>query len=139
LLYGMGRSNALPSSFFGVVDPKRRIPRNNVIFVGVVGLAGAFALSYALGAEMLNFGALIAFMGVNLSAIAHYYVRGQSRKLMDLLPPALGFLICLLLWVNLSGPAKIAGAAWMIAGIAFGAWKTGGFRRDLINFEVPAD
>ncbi len=35
LLFGMGRSNALPQSFFGVVDPKRRVPRNNVIFVGV--------------------------------------------------------------------------------------------------------
>ncbi len=37
LLYGMGRSNALPKKFFGAVDPKRRVPRNNVIFVGVVG------------------------------------------------------------------------------------------------------
>ena len=30
-------------------------------------LIGAFIISYGLGAEMLNFGALIAFMGVNLS------------------------------------------------------------------------
>lgn len=52
--------------------------------------------------------------------------------------PALGFLICLLLWVNLSWPAKTAGTIWMAAGIAFGAWKTGGFRRGLIDFEVPA-
>jgi len=51
LLFGMGRSNALPKSFFGAVDPKRRIPRNNVIFVGAVSLAGAFTISYALGAE----------------------------------------------------------------------------------------
>jgi putrescine importer len=138
LLYGMGRSNALPKSFFGAVDPKRRIPRNNVIFVGLVALGGAFLLSYALGAEMLNFGALIAFMGVNLSAVVHYYIRGREKKMTDFLPPALGFLICLLLWVNLSWPAKIAGAIWMAVGIAFGAWKTGGFRRDLIEFEVPA-
>src|SRR5207248_4749488 len=64
LLYGMGRSKALPESFFGVVDPKRHVPRNNVIFVGAIALAGAFVISYGLGAEMLNFGALIAFMGV---------------------------------------------------------------------------
>src|SRR5438094_4333553 len=64
LLYGMGRSGALPKSFFGAVDPKRRVPRNNVIFVGVIALLGAFVVSYGLGAEMLNFGALIAFMGV---------------------------------------------------------------------------
>src|SRR5580692_9339700 len=29
LLFGMGRSNALPKSFFGVVDAKNRVPRNN--------------------------------------------------------------------------------------------------------------
>ena len=34
LLFGMGRSNALPKSFFGAVDPKRHVPRNNVMFVG---------------------------------------------------------------------------------------------------------
>ncbi len=45
LLYGMGRSNALPKSFFGAVDPKRHVPRNNVIFVGVLALAGAFLTS----------------------------------------------------------------------------------------------
>ena len=31
LLYGMGRSDALPKSFFGEVDPKNHIPRNNVL------------------------------------------------------------------------------------------------------------
>ena len=45
LLYGMGRSNALPKSFFGAVDPKRHVPRNNVIFVGVIALIGAFLFS----------------------------------------------------------------------------------------------
>src|SRR5260221_14375536 len=35
LLYGMGRSNALPSSFFGAIDPKHQVPRNNVIFVEI--------------------------------------------------------------------------------------------------------
>ena len=42
LLYGMGRSNALPKSFFGAVDPKWHVPRNNVIFVGAIALGGAF-------------------------------------------------------------------------------------------------
>ena len=139
LLFGMGRSNALPRGFFGAVDPKRRIPRNNVIFVGVVGLAGAFLISYGLGAEMLNFGALIAFMGVNAAAFMRYYVRAPEKKLTNLLPPVLGFLVCLLLWLNLSRPAMIAGSIWMAAGILFGVWKTGGFRRDLVDFEIPAE
>jgi amino acid transporter len=139
LLFGMGRSNALPKSFFGAIEPKRRIPRNNVVFVGAVSLIGAFLLDYDLGAQMLNFGALIAFMGVNLAALVRYYVREKEKRLRNLLPPALGFAVCLLLWLNLSRTAQIAGGIWMAAGIAFGAWKTHGFRGELVNFEIPGE
>ena len=138
LLYGMGRSNALPKSFFGAVDAKHRVPRNNVFFVGAIVLAGAFFLSYGLGAEMLNFGALIAFMGVNAAAFLRYFVRADEKKMWNFIPPVLGFFICLALWVSLSRPAMIVGSIWMIAGIAFGVWKTRGFREPL-SFEVPAE
>jgi amino acid transporter len=144
LLFGMGRSNALPKGFFGAIDPKHHVPRNNVIFVGAIALAAALLVtyglfSYGLGAEMLNFGALIAFMGVNAAAFMRYYVRNPEKKLSNLLPPVLGFVICLLLWLNLSTPAKIAGVIWMAVGIGFGAWKTRGFRGNLINFELPPE
>jgi putrescine importer len=167
LLYGMGRSNALPKSFFGAVDAKHRIPRNNVFVVGIVALVGAFVLeivagyktynlgtnglswgtfvkilnggeAYGLGAEMLNFGALIAFMGVNAAALLRYYVRSSEKKLGFLIPPALGFVICLALWLNLSKPAIIVGSIWMVAGIAFGVWKTNGFRNPL-SFDLPSE
>ena len=138
LLFGMGRSNALPKSFFGVVDAKHRVPRNNVFFVGGIVLIGAFFLSYGLGAEMLNFGALIAFMGVNAAALLRYFVRAEEKKLWNFIPPVVGFVICLALWVSLSRPAMIVGSIWMIAGIAFGVWKTRWFREPL-SFEVPAE
>jgi putrescine importer len=172
LLYGMGRSNALPSSFFGAVDAKHRVPRNNVFFVGAIVLVGSFLLEmiagyvgggsalnfggggiwnfgtllhlansgagYGLGAEMLNFGALIAFMGVNAAALLRYFVRAGHKTLWNFLPPVLGFLICLALWLNLSRPAKIAGGIWMVAGVAFGVWKTRGFRQPL-SFDLPAE
>jgi putrescine importer len=178
LLYGMGRSNALPKSFFGAVDPKYHVPRNNVLFVGVIALGAALLVnyglfSYGLGAEMLNFGALIAFMGVNLAAFVRYDVRESAKSVTKTLAPALtviviilalwggtlawivagavwltlaflappmaGFVICFLLWWNLSRPAKIAGTVWMLAGIAFGAWKTKGFRSNLVDFELPPE
>lgn len=147
LLYGMGRSNALPKSFFGAVDPKRHVPRNNVLFVGALALAGAFLLpilagattGYDLGANLLNFGALIAFMGVNAAAFVRYYLREDKKKLSNLFPPALGFVICLLLWANLSPKALIFGGIWMAVGIAFGAWKTKGFRGNLVDFELPPE
>jgi amino acid transporter len=145
LLYGMGRSNALPRSFFGAVHPRTHIPYKSIIFVGVVALGGALLVSvgvfsFGLGAEMLNFGALIAFMGVNAAAFVRYFVRAREKNIItNLIPPVLGFVICLLLWLNLSRPAKIAGAIWMAVGIAFGAWKTRGFRGDLVDFELPPE
>lgn len=139
LLYGMGRSNALPRKFFAAVDPKRHIPRNNVIFVGVVALVGAFLITYGLGAEMLNFGALIAFMGVNLAAFMRYFVRERQRTLGNLLPPLLGFSVCFLLWINLSTPAKLWGGLWLAAGLIFATIKTRGFRGELLDFEIPPE
>jgi putrescine importer len=139
LLYGMGRSNAIPKKFFGAIHPKTRIPANNVIFVGMIALIGAFLITYDVGAELLNFGALIAFMGVNVASLTHYYIRGKDRSLWQLIPPALGFLICLFIWMHLSKMAMIVGSIWMIAGIAYGAWKTRGFQADLVNFDVPPE
>ncbi len=138
LLYGMGRSGALPKSFFGAIEPRWRVPRNNVLFVGAVSLIGAFVIDFDLGAQMVNFGALIAFMGVNAAALVRYYLRAPEKKLANLLAPALGFAICLVLWLNLGRTARLAGAVWMLSGIAFGAWRTRGFRQELVDFEIPA-
>jgi len=138
LLYGMGRDNAIPKHFFGAIEPKRGIPRNNVIFVGVLALLGAFAMSYQLGAELLNFGALIAFMGVNAAAFTHYFLRHEERTWSNFIMPVLGFSICFVIWLNLGWQAKVAGAVWLLLGIAYGAYKTGGFRRN-ISFEVAPE
>jgi amino acid transporter len=139
LLYGMGRGNAIPKSFFGVIEPKRRIPRNNVLFVGALALIGSQVISFERGVELLNFGALLAFMGVNVAALTRYYLREQQKKWTNLVPPALGFLVCLLLWLNLSWPAKLLGATWVVAGIAYGAYRTRGFQSQLVTYEVPEE
>jgi putrescine importer len=137
LLYGMGRGNAIPKSFFGAIEPKRRIPRNNVLFVGVLALIGSQVISFERGVELLNFGALLAFMGVNAASFTRYYLREQQKKWTNLVPPAVGFSVCLLLWLNLSWPAKILGATWVLAGIAYGAYRTRGFQSQLVSFDVP--
>ena len=54
-------------------------------------------------------------------------------------PPLAGFTVCFFLWKNLSWKAWIVGGIWMIVGIAFGAWKTRGFRGDLVDFELPPE
>jgi amino acid transporter len=123
LLYGMGRDDALPRGFFGAIEPKRGIPRNNVLFVGAIALIGAFTMTYQLGAELLNFGAFVAFMGVNLSAFVRYVIREGRRTAWDALPPLAGFGACLFIFLNLRWQAKLAGAVWMVVGILYGLYK----------------
>jgi len=138
LLYGMGRNDALPKGFFGKVTAKTGIPMNNVLLIGAIALAGAFAMTYERGAELLNFGAFIAFMGVNAAAFMHYYVRAKEKRFLNFLMPVAGFAICGAIWWSLSPPAKIAGTIWVAIGIAYGAWKTSGFRKQM-SFEAPAE
>jgi amino acid transporter len=139
LLYGMGRGNAIPKSFFGAIEPKKRIPRNNVLLVGAIAMVGGLTISFERAAELLNFGALLAFMGVNAAAFTHYFVRQQEKRLTNFITPMLGFLVCLVLWLSLSVPAKIAGVIWMSAGIGYGAYRTRGFRSELVNFDIPEE
>lgn len=135
ILYGMGRSGAIPRMFFGAIEPLRQIPRNNILFIAVIALVGALTLSFERGVELLNFGALLAFMGVNASAFFHYFLREGKRTVYNFLMPAAGFLTCLLLWCSLSWRAMVLGVVWMAVGLAYGAYNTGGFKSKLMTFE----
>src|SRR5216684_8561620 len=139
LLYGMGRSDAIPKKFFGAIEFKRRIPRNNVLFVGVCALLGTTFLTFERAAELLNFGALLAFMGVNAASFTRYFLRERKRDLSNFLVPVLGFIVCFLLWINLSRSAKVAGVVWMLLGIVYGAFRTRGFKAELVSFDIPGE
>jgi amino acid transporter len=118
LLYAMGRDGALPGKFFAAIEPRKRIPRNNVLLIGAISLAGALLMTYETGAELLNFGALLAFMGVNLSSLRHGLRFREHARAAFILFGSCGFLVCLLLWLNLSNLAKVAGTSWACIGIA---------------------
>jgi len=139
LLYGMGRSDGIPKKFFGAIEPHNRIPRNNVIFVGAIALIGAFLITYERGAELLNFGALIAFMGVNAAAFVRYFLRAPQKGWTRFLFPLLGFIICFYIWRNLDSHAKMLGIIWMAVGFSYGVVKTRGFQSDLVRFEIPPE
>jgi amino acid transporter len=131
LLYGMGQDDAIPKRFFAAVTPRTRIPRNNILLIGVVVLIGAFSVSYQLGVEMLNFGAVIAFMGVNAAAFVRFYIRNPRKRLIDALAPLLGFLTCFYILLSLGTTAQMAGLFCLSTGFAYGAWRTSWFRRTI--------
>ncbi len=139
LLYGMGRDNAIPRKFFGQVNPRTHVPSNNIILIGAFVLAGAFLLTYELGAQLLNFGALIAFMGVNASSFTRYFLRGDKKTFGRFIIPVLGFLICLYLWTSLDWKAKIVGISWLSCGLLYGGIKTSWFRKPLQFARIESD
>lgn len=135
LLYGMGKDNVLPKRFFSYLDKKHNSPVLNVLLVGALALIGAFALNYQKTAELINFAALIAFMGVNLAAIRQLYFRSPKKQrnlLTDFIVPAAGFIFCLWIWMSLPNSPKILGGIWFIIGIIYLFISTKGFRKQPI-------
>jgi putrescine importer len=132
LLYGMGRDDVLPRRVFAYLDPKRKSPTFNLLLIGTITFAGSLGKRYDLIGELLNFGAFLGFMGVNIATIRQFYFlqqEGRQRHFgLDFLLPGLGFLFCLAIWVGLDAPAKILGTAWFAAGLTYAAIRTRGFR-----------
>lgn len=137
LLFGMGRDEVLPKRIFGHLSPKTNTPTYNILLIGGVALAGAIALgmvgnAYEHAGELINFGAFLAFMGVNFSTFWQFSVvlrtKRKRRILGDAILPLVGFAFCGLIWWNLSILAKIVGGTWFLIGVIYIAVATRGFR-----------
>ena len=134
LLYGMGRDNLLPRKVFGYLNAERGNPTYNVAIVGILAYLGTLTLGWERAVEILNFGALLAFMAVNLAALRHFgFGQEPGRKrnlLLDVIAPALGFLFCLVIFLGLQGSTLVAGAIWLVLGGAYVVLKTKGLRTE---------
>lgn len=139
LLCGMGRDRLLPYRVFGYVHPRLGTPVYSVALMGAIHLLGALLLQYAEAAELVNFGAFIGFMAVNLCVIQHYWRQCHARRLADLLLPALGFAVCLYIWLHLSRLALVLGGAWMLLGAVYLAWLTRGFKTKVVALKLKAE
>ena len=138
LLFGMGRDNVLPRKIFGYLSPGSSTPTYNILIIGVLTFGGAVMLNsignaYEHAGELLNFGAFLAFMGVNLATFWQFAVitkPGHKRNwITDAVLPLVGFGFCALIWWNLNGLAKTVGGIWFALGLAYAAIKTRGFRK----------
>jgi len=137
LLFGMGRDNVLPKKFFGHLKPGTSTPTNNILLIGAVAFFGAITLyhignAYEHAAELLNFGAFLAFMGVNLACFWQFSIKVQAghrrRLIADTVLPLIGFIVCSYFWWNLNPLAKTVGGIWFAIGILYVGYKTNWFR-----------
>jgi putrescine importer len=137
LLFGMGRDGVLPRKFFGYLKPGSGTPTNNILLIGGLSFVGAVLLNYVGSAyqhagELLNFGAFLAFIGVNFACFWQFSVRRQAGKEMNVLRdavlPLLGFAACAVIWWKLPHLAKIVGGIWFAIGLLYVGYKTNWFR-----------
>ena len=139
LLFGMGRDSVIPKKIFGHLDEKSATPNYNVLLIGGLALIGAILLNYEECARLINFGAFFAFMGVNIASIREYYFKSKEKTvksfLFNFIPPAIGFFICLVIWLNLPLKTFIIGGGWMLIGILYLILKTKGFREKITTIE----
>ena len=137
LLFGMGRDGVLPKKFFGYLKPGSNTPTYNIVLIGFLAFLGAVVLNYIGSAyehagELLNFGAFLAFMGVNFATFWQFSIVSRENHkrhlLKDAILPLIGFLFCGLIWWNLNYLAKTVGGIWFLIGILYVGFKTNWFR-----------
>ncbi|QTI69809.1 APC family permease [Gordonia polyisoprenivorans] len=146
ILYAMGRDATLPKQIFGRINARFATPANAIVIVGAVSLV-ALTISLSTAAEMVSFGALVAFSMVNLSVIKIYLIEQRRRSVTDLVRfgvlPLIGFGLTMWLWTSLSATAITVGLVWLAVGVTYLIFLTRGFRRpaptlDMREESVPA-
>ena len=131
LLFAMGRDNVLPSKVFAHID-QRNTPTVNLCLISLIAFGGALVLDFERSGELINFGAFLAFMGVNVATFWQFAVlgrEGQKREFIgDAAIPLVGFLFCAWIWWGLENSAKIIGGSWFVLGLIYLASSTHGFQ-----------
>lgn len=140
LLFGMGRDGVLPKGIFAHIDERTSTPARSVLVMGVCALAGSLMMGFQLAVELLNFGAFLGFILVNVSVARHFYFRLGRRGgwgwVANLVAPGCGAAACLYVWLSLTWKAKAAGFAWVAVGLIYLAVLTRGFRRQPVALEI---
>jgi amino acid transporter len=119
LVFSMARDGQL-LSLLGRVS-SRKVPRNAMIFIAALSVAiGILEVGQAdLLTTLVTFGALTAYVLLNIAVINHFGLRGKSRRyLVHYASPAIGSAILLLALLNANVHAQILGATWLALGVA---------------------
>jgi len=135
LLFAMSRDNTIPGAkWLGKIHPKYKTPANALIFTAIITL-GVALVPVMILATLVNFGALVAYMMINIAVLVHFFIRKKNRGLKGFLKyclvPMVGFFIVLYVWLGLNSLTFTLGFVWMGVGIIIGAIKSKGYK------EVP--
>jgi amino acid transporter len=121
ILFAMSRDGKLPA-ILAKVHPRYKTPYVSTLAVALVSLlVGLFFSGHVDDlAQIVNFGALTAFVLLHLSVIGHYFIRRRSGDwLRHLVFPLTGLSIIVYVLFEMDRAAKILGACWIAIGILY--------------------
>jgi putrescine importer len=127
LLYCMGRDEVIPKKVFGYLSPKGGNPVYNEWIVGGIAYIAVLTIPWEHAAEMVTFGALLAFTAVNIASLIYFWFSqtASNRKFFrDAFVPGFGAVFCFGLLLGLQTWTKYAGLAWLLVGLIYAALKT---------------
>jgi putrescine importer len=122
ILFAMGRDGVLPARYFGVLNARFRTPVRAILIVAALSTVVLLTTLDTLAA-IISFGALSAFLSVNLAVLKRFLIdehcRGARNVLRYGLLPALGVAATSWLWLSLSLTALIIGLSWLSIGALY--------------------
>lgn len=140
ILFGMGRDGVLPHAF-ARVNLRRGTPVMGLILIGALSFAVSGVLNFEKASEVLNSGALAAYMAVDLACFWQFYRNGgpDRRFWRDAAAPIGGLVSCLAIWLSLPRLALTVGVIWLAGGVVLGALKARTLSVDEIAADFTAD
>lgn len=122
ILYAMSRDRLMPSAL-AKVHSKFKTPYISAIFVGALSVVLVIIfdnLGIAAISSCVNFGALTAFMILNLTIIYYFNFRKKDTNFLRyLIVPIVGFIIVGYVWISLDEMAMTLGLSWFAIGIVY--------------------
>ncbi|WP_209368356.1 APC family permease [Priestia megaterium] len=121
-LYALGRESVLPQKVFSYIHPTFKTPVVNILLVTTFSFLGMF-IDLNTAVTFVSFGALTAFTFVNLSVIAHFYIKLKKRSFTEtilyLIFPLIGAAFIGWLLTLLNKDTLLIGVAWLTIGFLY--------------------
>ena len=118
-LYSMARDKKLPK-FLAKVHPKYKTPYTSTLLVGGISIVLGYVFLGGIDtlASLVNFGALSAFLLLNVAVFYHFIIKKGSNDYWNFFTlPLIGFIIIGFVWVNFSPHTQLMGLIWLTIGI----------------------
>lgn len=119
IIFSMARDGFLPKPL-AMVHPRFKTPHVATLLIAVISLVITLGFTQGIQdlAELINFGALSAFIILNFTVVYYFVYKKKSKQYFKhLVLPLIGFIVVGIVWFSLSTKAMILGGIWVAVGI----------------------